>query len=392
MASVEQLVQAATDDLVELRRDFHAFPELAYKERRTASRIAARLRELGLDEVREGVGQTGVVGRLRGRGDGRVVALRADIDALPLQEESSAPYASRHPGVMHACGHDGHTAILLTAARVLTELREQFDGEVRFIFQPAEELGNGAPGMLTDGALAEPRPQAVFGLHLWNNLPTGIVGVRDGPLFANTDEIDIIIRGAGGHGAMPHQTVDPIVIAAQVVTALQTMVSRETAPSEPAVVSICSIHGGTAFNIIPPEVHLLGTVRTFTDELQAQMKRRIGDLVQGIARSMGGDCDYVYRSPCPAVVNDPAASGLVRRVATRAFGAERVTTPAQTMGGDDMSFFLREVPGSYVFLGTANPSLRSVAPHHHPKFDIDEAALPVGARLLSEVALEFLGS
>ena len=388
---IEELVGRSTDDLVAMRRDFHAHPELAFQETRTAGIIARRLGELGL-EVREGVGRTGVVGRLRGRDGGKMVALRADIDGLPIREESGAPYASRTDGVMHACGHDGHTAILLTAARVLHQLREHLSGEVVFVFQPAEETAGGAAAMLQDGVFGDRKPQAVFGLHLWNNLPSGVVGVRAGPLFAHTDDLGIVIKGSGGHGAMPQQTVDPVVVAAQVVTALQTMVSRETAPLEPAVVTIGSIHGGTAFNIVPPEVRLRGTVRTFTDELQAQMRERIEALVRGITSGMRATYEYDYRSCCPAVVNDPGMTELAHRMAARIWGEGRVTVPQQTMGGDDMSYFLREAPGSYILLGTANPDRGAVAPHHHPRFDIDEAALPIGARVLAELAVEFLAS
>jgi amidohydrolase len=388
---MEQLIEEAADDLLALRREFHAHPELSFEEVRTAEVVARRLRELSL-EVREAVGRTGVVGRLFGRSGGRVVALRADVDGLPIQEENQAPYASRNPGVMHACGHDGHTAILLTVARVLARLRDSFAGEVRFIFQPAEETSGGASAMLADGAFADPKPQAVFGLHLWTNLPVGLIGIREGPLFAHTDELDIVVKGSGGHGAMPQQTVDPIVVAAQIVLALQTMVSRETSPLEPSVVTIGSIHGGTAFNIVPPEVRLRGTVRTFTDALQAQMRERIESVVRGITSGMRASYDYDYRSCCPAVVNDPAMTDLVRRVALRSFPANQVTVPTQTMGGDDMSCFLKEAPGCYILLGAANPARGITAPHHNPRFDLDEAAMPVGVRLLAETALEFLGS
>lgn len=388
---LEAILTEATDDLIALRRDFHAHPELAFQEQRTAGIIAQRLRDLGL-EVRERVGRTGVVGRLRGRGGGKIVALRADIDGLPIQELNEVDYASRNAGVMHACAHDGHTAILLTVARALARLRAEFDGEVVFLFQPAEETAGGARQMLAEGALGDPKPQALYGLHLWNNLPAGVVGVREGPLFAHTDELRIAIRGSGGHGAMPHQTVDPIVVAAQVVTALQTIVSRETAPLESGVVTIGSIHGGTAFNIVPEVVELRGTVRTFTDELQALMEERIETLIAGLTGAMRASYSFDYQKHCPAVVNDPIATRFARRVAERTFGPGQVVVPQQTMGGDDMSLFLREVPGTYFFVGTARTDGAYVAPHHHARFDIDERALPVGARLLAETALEFLKS
>jgi amidohydrolase len=290
---------------------------------------------------------------------------------------------------MHACGHDGHTAILLTVAGVLSELKGQLDGEVLFVFQPAEEIGIGAPAMLEDGALDGRKPDAVYGLHLWSSLPAGQIGVRDGPLFANTDQFELTIKGSGGHGAMPHQAVDPIVVAAQVVLALQTLVSRETAPLEPSVLTVGSIHGGTAFNIIPPEVQLVGTVRTFTDELQAQMEQRIEALAAGVTRGMRAEYAYRYTRCCPAVVNDPGGSQLAREVAAELYGAERVVLPSQTMGGDDMSYFLREGPGSYLLVGAGRPDGRS-APHHHPRFDLDESSLPVGAELLAELAVRVL--
>jgi amidohydrolase len=388
---VERLLAEAGDDLVALRRHFHAQPELAFQEVQTAATIAERLTDLGL-EVRERVGKTGVVARLFGTGVGPVVALRADIDGLPIQEQSEAPYASRNSGVMHACGHDGHIAILLTVAKVLSGLRSGFPGEVRFIFQPAEEVAGGAPAMLADGAFHDPRPEACFGLHLWNNLPAGQIGVRAGPLFAHTDEFGIVVNGTGGHGAMPHQTVDPIVVAAHLVTALQTMVSRETSPLAPAVVTVGSIHGGTAFNIVPPQVELRGTIRTFTDELQAQMKSRLEDLTRGVTSGMRADYEFWYRSACPAVVNDDEATAFALAVAQQVFDPRQVVEPQQTMGGDDMSYFLAEAPGTYFLVGAANPARGIDAPHHHPRFDLDESALPVGARLLTEVALAKLRS
>jgi amidohydrolase len=294
--------------------------------------------------------------------------------------------------VMHACGHDGHDAILLTVARVLSRLRATLAGDVLFVFQPAEEIASGAPAMLDDGAFGETAPDAVFGLHLWNDLDAGLVGVRDGPLFANTDEIGILIRGSGGHGAMPHQTVDPIVVGAQVVSALQTLVSRETSPLEPAVVSITSFQGGSSWNIVPGEVQLRGTVRTFTNELQAQMRERIDTLLRGITLGMRADYELTYRQACPAVVNDARMADLGRQVARREFGERQVVVPRQTMGGDDMSYFLQRAPGVYYLVGTRNTARGLDAPHHHPRFDLDESALPVGVRLLAASALELLES
>src|SRR5215208_5441304 len=290
--AVNEIVEDIGDELIGIRRDLHIHPELSFQEHRTAGIIEERLEALGL-EVRRGVGGTGVVALLRGGRPGKTVALRADIDALPIVEINEAPYRSEVEGVMHACGHDGHVAGLLGAAKALHAIRESLNGDVLLIFQPAEERAGGAKPMIDAGALRDPRPDAVFGVHIWNNLPAGMIGVKPGPIFAAADEVEITIKAPGGHGAMPHQTVDPIVVAAQVIQALQTMVSRETSPFDSTVVSICSVHGGNAFNIIPSEVRLLGTVRTFDEEIQARLKRRIEEMVHGITQGAGAD--YAFR-------------------------------------------------------------------------------------------------
>lgn len=379
--------------LVSLRRDFHQHPELAHQEHRTAGVVADVLREAGLDEVRTQVGTTGVVGVLRGARPGRTVLLRADMDALPLTEaDRGQPYRSRNEGAHHACGHDGHLAILLVAARVLAERRAALPGTVLFVFQPAEEQVGGAAGMIEAGALADPPPDATFGLHLWTNLPAGRVDARPGPVFAAADAFTIRLAGRGGHGAMPHQTADPIVCAAHLVVALQTLVSREMDPFEPAALTIGSIHGGTAHNIIPAQVELHGTLRTFEGATRTRLLDRLADLVRDIARMFRLEGEVTVPPGCPACVNDPAMADLVTRVAAEVVGAEHVSSTQRTAGADDMALFLDAAPGCYFLLGAADPERGLDSPHHSPAFDFDEAALPIGVRLLVGVATRYLST
>ena len=378
------------EELVALRRDFHRHPEVAHQEHRTAEIVAQRLRRLGLDEVRTGVGQTGVIGILRGGRPGRTVLLRADMDALPLAEaDRGQPYRSHNAGAHHACGHDGHTAILLTVAELLAQQRSSLPGCVSFVFQPAEERVGGAVGMIADGAL-DPRPDACFGLHLWNELPVGDVDVRPGPVYANADAFAIELSGSGGHAAAPHQVADPIAASAYLITMVQTLVSRESPPLEPAALTIGSIHGGTAPNVIPARVELQGTLRTFDDGLRERLLRRLDELVQGTARTFRVESRLQLTDGCPACVNDPDMAALVRRVAERLLGPEHVLSITQTTGAYDMALFLRAVHGCYFFVGSANAERGLASPHHSPTFDFDERALEIGAELLSGAAFAFL--
>ncbi len=378
-------------ELIELRRDFHRHPELAHEEHRTAGIVAERLRALRLDDVRTGVGKTGVVGLLRGGGPGPTVLLRADMDALPLVEaDRGQPYRSQNEGAHHACGHDGHMAILLTTARILAGRRAELPGTVVLVFQPAEERVGGAEGMIADGALASPRPDASFALHLWNDEPAGTIGVRPGPVFASADAFSITLAGPGGHGAEPHQTVDPVVAAAYLITVLQTLVSRETPPLQSSALTIGSIHGGSAPNIIPSQVELQGTLRTFDDELKATLLRRIGELVDGIGETFRVQATFEAPPGCPPCVNDATMAALVRETAVRLFGPERVTDRVQTTGADDMALFLQAAPGCYFIVGSANHERGLDSPHHSPTFDFDERALELGAELLTQVALDYL--
>ena len=384
MAHVSADVSALGDSLVSLRRELHQGPELAWAEHRTAARVAAFLEGAGL-EVRAGVAQTGLVATARGAGP-RTVLLRVDMDALPIQEQSEVPYASRVPGVMHACGHDGHIAIGAGAARVIAKRRPA--GVVHVLFQPAEEGEGGAQRVIADGALEG--VDVMLGIHLWNELPVGTLGVKAGPLMAAVDRLRIVVRGRGGHGGYPHRSADPVVAAAQVVTALQTVVAREVSPLRSAVVTIGAIHGGQAFNVIPDEVTLTGTVRTFDAELRRSMPERIARIASGVASALQCQAEVEVRPGNPAVVNDPAVAALARRAAARVVGEEGVVEPEPTMGGEDMAVYFERVPGCFVFVGSANAARGLDQPHHSPRFDFDEEALAIGCEFLVVAAEEAL--
>jgi amidohydrolase len=370
------------DETRATRRDFHRHPELAFEEVRTAGIIAERLRELGLP-VRTGVGRTGVVALLDTGRPGRTVLARADIDALPILQQNEVDYASTFPGVMHACGHDGHAAVLLSVAKILKQREAELNGKVVFIFQPAEETVSGAAAMLADGALEGIRPDATIGLHLSSSLDTGYVGVRPGPSMAASDAFRIVIHGHGGHAAFPHETVDPVLIAARVIEGLQALVSRETDPLDQSVVSITSVQGGNSFNVIPGEVELKGTLRTFLAPTRERLRQRLQDVAKGIAVTWRGHADFEFQHGSPAVVNDAAAAAAFAELAAGIVGADHVVQMNPMMGGDDMALWLQEAPGVYFFVGARNEELKSDRPHHHPEFDIDEASLPLAVELLA---------
>jgi len=311
------------------------------------------------------------------------------MDALPVTEANSTDYISETPGKMHACGHDGHTAILLTVAEMLAQERQDLPGRVLFVFQPAEERVGGATGMIQDGAL-DPRPDASFGLHLWNEMPVGTIDARGGPIYANADAFAVGLSAPGGHAALPHQTSDPIAAAAYLVTMLQTLVSRETPPLEPAVLTIGSIHGGTAPNIIPSRVDLQGTLRTFDAQVRTRLMARLQEMVDTVARLFQVEPTFTHLEECPAVVNDADKAELVRRVAAEVIGQDKVFSRTRTGGAEDMSFFLEEAPGCFFFVGSANAERGLDSPHHSPTFDFDERALEIGAEVLSRVAVTYL--
>lgn len=382
-------------ELVATRRDLHAHPELSFQEHRTASLVAERLRSLGY-EVTTGVGRTGVVGVLRGGAAGararagRTVLLRADMDALPIQEAGDAPYRSATPGVMHACGHDAHVAIGLAVARRLAASRGDWHGAVKFAFQPAEENGNGAEAMIADGVLESPDVDAAFGLHVINALPVGTIAATSGAIMGSVDNFTIRIRGKGGHAAMPQDAVDPVLAAAQVITALQSLVSRAADPFDHLVVSVTRVAAGTASNVIPDQAELEGTVRSLGGRLYADVARRLTALVSGVAGALGCSATVDYLRLTPITVNDAAMTALVARVAGELVGPKNVLTDARMLGGEDFSLFLQKVPGCFAWVGSANATKGLDAPHHSPRFDIDEAVLPVGVDLLERVAREYL--
>jgi amidohydrolase len=384
MPRLSSELKALQPEMVALRRDLHAHPELSWHETRTAARVASFLEGKGL-EVRTGVGKTGLVASA-GRGGGRTVLLRVDMDALPIEERTGAPYASRVPGVMHACGHDGHTAMGATAARLLAS--RDLPGSVRVLFQPAEEGEGGAQAVVADGVLDG--ADVVIGIHLWNELPVGTLGVKAGPLMAAVDRLRIVVRGRGGHGGKPHRAADPVVAAAHIVTALQSVVSREVSPLQSAVVTIGAVHGGSAFNVIPDEVTLLGTLRTFDPELRRALPERIHRLASGVALGLQCQAEVETSHGNPAVVNDPGVAEIARRAARRVVGEDEVVVPEPTMGGEDMAVYFERVPGCFVFVGSANPAKGLDADHHNPRFDFDEDALAIGCAFLVEAAEEAL--
>lgn len=373
-------VRALQQELVTWRRYLHQRPELGFKEEKTAAFIATKLTEWGI-EFRSAVAQTGIVATIPGTRSGAVLAIRADMDALPVQELNDVPYRSQHPGQMHACGHDGHTAIALGVAKYLAEHRD-FPGTIKLIFQPAEEGPGGAKPMIEADALKQPDVDAILGLHLWNNLPLGTVGVRPGPLMAAVELFDLQILGKGGHGGLPHQTTDAIVVASQVVNALQTIVARNLDPIDSAVVTVGQFNAGSARNVIAGSAQLSGTVRYFNPKYADYFADRFDQLIGGICAAHNAEYHLDYWRLYPATVNHPRMAELVRTAAEQTIETPLGLVPeCQTMGGEDMSFFLQQVPGCYFFVGAANADRDLAYPHHHPRFDFDETALGTGLEI-----------
>jgi amidohydrolase len=390
--------------LIEWRRSLHQRPELGFKEQLTAAFISQQLTAWGISH-QTGIAETGIVAiiegtKIEGTKPGqsstrtsptRTLGIRADMDALPIQEANDVPYRSQHDGIMHACGHDGHVAIALGTAYYLAQHRDAFAGTVKLIFQPAEEGPGGAKPMIEAGVLTNPDVDAIIGLHLWNNLPLGTVGVREGALMAAVEQFDCKIQGRGGHGAIPHQTVDSIVVSAQIITALQTIVARNVDPLKAAVVTIGSFHAGHAHNVIADSAHFKGTVRYFDSNLNGFLQSRIEQVIAGICQSHGASYELNYQKYYPPVINDGAIAALVRSVAETAIETPAGIVPdCQTMGGEDMSYFLQEVPGCYFFLGSANAPKNLAFPHHHPRFDFDETALAMGVEIFVRCVEKFL--
>ncbi|MBM3215952.1 amidohydrolase [Candidatus Poribacteria bacterium] len=376
------------DEAVRMRRDFHAHPELGFEEHRTSQVVARYLEALGL-EVERNVGKTGVVGLLRGSRPGRTVLVRADMDALPITEETRAPYTSTNPGVMHACGHDGHTTIGLMTARVLAGVRDSLAGTVKFAFQPAEEILGGAKAMIADGVLTKPEVDAAFGLHLWSGSPTGSVATKAGPIMAAADTLSATVSGKGGHAAMPHYATDTVVAASQFVTAVQSIVSRSINPMDAAAISFCMIHGGTAVNVLPETVALQGTMRTFREPVRALLKQRLHEVAQGVASTTRTSIEVAFDPVCDPTENDEDIAAIVTETATELFGESQILTTDGVMGSEDISFFLREVPGCYFFIGAGDPN-NPYHPHHNPRFDFNEDVLTLGTALMASAVARYL--
>jgi amidohydrolase len=392
-ARVAAELDRVREEVVATRRDLHRHPELSLQENRTAQLAAGRSEALGF-AVRSGVGGTGVTADLDGTagGDGETVTLmlRADMDALPIVERGTDRMAtSEVEGVMHACGHDGHVAMTLGAAAVLASLRDQWRGRVRLCFQPAEEIASGAVPMIDDGALDG--VDQVLGIHLWAPLQVGQVAVKDGPIFGSADEFAITVRGRGGHGGMPHTSIDPVVAAAHVVLALQSIVSRETSPFSPAVVTVGRVEGGSAFNVIADEVLLRGTVRAIDPDERERLLRRVGEVAAAIASASGASARFERRAGCPPVISDAQSVEIVRRAAIATVGEEAVVTPQPITVGDDVACLINEAGrGCYFLVGAGDVAKHPVPPHHSADFDIDERSLPIGVGTLVRAALEVL--
>lgn len=369
--------------LVAWRRRMHQYPELGFRENLTADFISHKLTEWGI-EHQKGIAKTGIVATIKSNFPGKVLAIRADMDALPVFELNEVPYKSVHEGVMHACGHDGHSAIALGIAHYLAHNQDKFKGTVKIIFQPAEEGPGGAKPMIEAGVLKNPDVSAIVGLHLWNNLPLGTMGIREGALMAAVECFKCEIFGKGGHGAMPDQTIDSIIVGSQIVNNLQTIVSRNIKPTDSAVVTVGTFQGGTALNVIADTVKMSGTVRYFDPKYENHISQRIEAIIKGICDSHGAKYHLDYWQLYPPVINNPHITELVRSVALDVVETPLGVIPeCQTMGGEDMSFFLQQVPGCYFFLGSANVEKGLNYPHHHPRFDFDETALSLGVEMFA---------
>lgn len=369
------------------RRHLHRYPELSFHEVETAAYVAGELSAMGLDPARPL--PNAVVAELQGASPGPTVALRADLDALPVAEETGLPFASSRPGVMHACGHDGHTAMLLGAARLLLSHRETLAGRVRLLFQPAEETPpGGALPLMEAGALEG--VDAILGLHLWAWLPAGTVGISPGPVMASGDRFRIVVRGQGGHGGMPHTAVDPVWVAAQVILALQGIVGRNVDPLRSAVLSVGTVHAGGTFNVIPDTVEISGTARALDQATRETLQARVSQVAQGLALAAGATAEVTYELGYPVLENDPAVAALVAAACREMLGDDRVTSPPPSLVSEDFGYYLRRVPGAYLFLGIRNPEAGATWPHHHPRFTVDEQVLPLGSRLLAYLALALL--
>jgi amidohydrolase len=389
MANQVDIDQELRQQMIAWRRDFHMHPELGFQEQRSSRIIADKLEALGY-QVQTGVARTGVVGLLEGSKPGPVIMVRFDMDALPITEENKTDYVSRTPGLMHACGHDAHMAMGLGVATLMAQRQAEIGGTLKLVFQPGEEGMNGAEVMVKEGVLENPRPDVFLATHVWNEMPTGMIDITPGAIMAAAEKWTCTIRGEGGHGAVPHQATDPIVATAQVITALQTIVSRNTNPLETAVVTVGSVHGGDAFNVIPPMVELNGTVRTYSPLVREMVLRRMHEIVEGVAAACGARAELEIERLTPAVINDAEIAQVVRAAAEVVIGPDNISSGERTMGSEDAAFFMEEIPGCYFFLGSANAERGLNAPHHNPRFDFDEAALAIGVAVIMRTLAHYL--
>lgn len=386
MASAVTVPQRLVDDVVLIRRDLHMHPELGFEEHRTAGIVSDRLRALRF-EVHEGIGGTGVVGVMRGGKPGKTIMLRADMDALPIVEERSHSYRSQIEGRMHACGHDGHVAVLLGAAALIADRRDELAGTVCLVFQPAEEGLGGAKAMIEDGLFERFSIERAYGLHLSTKYATGVLGFREGPMYASSDSIEIDVVGVGGHGSAPHDAVDPIFTAANFITSVQQIVSRQVDPLEPAVVTIAAIHAGTTHNVIPRTCRMLGTVRAFSDPVREAMPGRIERVLKSCCDASGASFDYNYLWRYPVTANDAAQTQYARALASHVVSDEMVVDASMLMGAEDFSFYAQRVPACFYTLG-ARGAIETGHPHHSSLFDIDENALPNGVAMMTALAFD----
>jgi amidohydrolase len=392
LQTFHQDAQAAYEQLLVWRRDFHQHPELGFQEFRTAGIVADHLRGLGL-EVSTGIGGTGVVAMLESDSlpaDAPIVLLRFDMDALPIHEQTGLPFRSQQDGVMHACGHDGHTAIGMGVAQLLVKHRRHLRGRVKLVFQPAEEGLGGAAAMVRDGVMENPQPHASFGLHLWNRFPLDQVIVQPGPLWANAGIFEMVVNGKGGHGATPQETIDATLVAAQIIVAWQSIVARNIDPTQTAVLTVGTLHSGDLYNVISAEAKLSGTIRTFDPAVETLLKQRMQEVADGICQAFGASCEIKHTVNIPAVINSEEGAALMEKVARQIVGADQIAQITPMMVGEDVSEFLRRAPGCFVLVGAATPGKELPSPHHNPTFDFDERMLPTGVALLAGAAAQYL--
>ena len=389
MNKLRGLIEKFEEEVIRIRRDLHKHPEVGFDLERTSSIVSEKLNELGFD-VKTNIAKTGVVGLLEGKEDGPTIALRADMDALPVKEKTGLQFASIEDNKMHACGHDGHTAILLGVAMVLSEIKEELNGKVKLIFQPAEEGPGGAKPMIEEGVMKNPGVDAILGLHIWLEIEAGKVGVKEGPLFASIDEVDIDIKGESSHGASPHLGVDAIVVSADLINALQKIVSRNINPIDSAVITIGKINGGYVRNVIADNVRLEATVRSLNPAVRTKLKEEIYKKVDKICSASSADYEIDYRNLYPPLINDKKINGLVKDNAIKVMGEENVIGIKEpTMGGEDFAYFLKEAPGTFFLLGGRNEKKEITAPHHNPRFTFDEDIMADGIELMISSVINF---